>query len=547
MKTALPIFALLFTLSLHATNRYVSTTGSDANPGTFALPWATIQHAANTALPGDTVFIRGGTYAQQVWMNVSGTAGNWIVFQNYPSETAILDGGSTNTQTEMFVISGQNYLKVIGLHLQNAMGNYSSGIYLANGASHIQLIGNTIHDIHFSTDPNAPVTSSTNVNPIVVYNQNPTVACTDILIEGNEIYNCRTGFSEALTLSGNVDGFTVANNHVHDITNIGIDIAGGYGVSSDPATDAARNGTVRGNTVHHCVSGYAVSAGIYVDGGQNLVVEKNVSYANGRGFEVGCEEFGHVASNITVRNNWAYQNLEAGIGIGGYNYPATTGKVIDSEVLNNSFFQNNTTNIWDGELLVEYTENCTVRNNIFYATNTQNMLIVTRLGSTGLTLDYNNFYHPNGAAPAKVDWEGTVYTGFSNYQTGTGQDANSAFADPLYLSASPVDLHLAGNSPCINAGDPAFVPASDETDTDGETRLQHLRVDIGADEVACPTDLSLSGNLPPGTYPVSGVLTSDGSVAAGTNVVFQAAECLLAANFSVPVGAEFLVENVPCD
>jgi len=41
---------------------YVATTGSDTNPGTLAAPWKTVQKAANTALPGQTVCVRGGVY-----------------------------------------------------------------------------------------------------------------------------------------------------------------------------------------------------------------------------------------------------------------------------------------------------------------------------------------------------------------------------------------------------------------------------------------------------------------------------------------------------
>ena len=46
----------------HATDYYVSTAGSDSNAGTMAAPWATLQKGINTAVAGDTVYIRGGTY-----------------------------------------------------------------------------------------------------------------------------------------------------------------------------------------------------------------------------------------------------------------------------------------------------------------------------------------------------------------------------------------------------------------------------------------------------------------------------------------------------
>ena len=41
---------------------YVSPSGNDSNPGTFSLPWKTINKAARSVIPGDIVYIRGGTY-----------------------------------------------------------------------------------------------------------------------------------------------------------------------------------------------------------------------------------------------------------------------------------------------------------------------------------------------------------------------------------------------------------------------------------------------------------------------------------------------------
>src|SRR5437870_2802326 len=84
--TAIPALAASCT-------HYVAMTGSDANPGTLAAPWQTIQKAANSVTPGSTVCIRGGVYSEVVTVNVSGSAGGgFITFQSYPGEQAVLDG-----------------------------------------------------------------------------------------------------------------------------------------------------------------------------------------------------------------------------------------------------------------------------------------------------------------------------------------------------------------------------------------------------------------------------------------------------------------------
>src|SRR2546422_7972760 len=76
-----------------AGNYYVATTGNDTNPGTnTTAPWRTIQKAANTLTPGDTVLVRGGVYNELVTVNVSGSAaGGRVVCQNLPGESPIID------------------------------------------------------------------------------------------------------------------------------------------------------------------------------------------------------------------------------------------------------------------------------------------------------------------------------------------------------------------------------------------------------------------------------------------------------------------------
>src|SRR6266568_3701962 len=91
-----------------ATTYHVATTGQDTNPGTLALPWRTIQKACDTAGPGDTVDVHGGTYNERVTVNVSGSAtGGFVTVQNFPGETPIVDGtGLTvpSTDTGLFLL-----------------------------------------------------------------------------------------------------------------------------------------------------------------------------------------------------------------------------------------------------------------------------------------------------------------------------------------------------------------------------------------------------------------------------------------------------------
>ena len=50
-------FASTSLLAQTGATYYVSTKGSDSNPGTLAEPWLTVQHAANTVTAGATVYV----------------------------------------------------------------------------------------------------------------------------------------------------------------------------------------------------------------------------------------------------------------------------------------------------------------------------------------------------------------------------------------------------------------------------------------------------------------------------------------------------------
>jgi hypothetical protein len=72
----------------------VATNGNDANPGTLALPLATIQRAVTLVQAGGTIGVRGGTYSPttNIQITKSGTATAPITLTSYPGEKVILDG-----------------------------------------------------------------------------------------------------------------------------------------------------------------------------------------------------------------------------------------------------------------------------------------------------------------------------------------------------------------------------------------------------------------------------------------------------------------------
>ncbi len=82
------------TLIIGPTDYYVAPYGSDAAPGTVDAPFATIQHFADIAYPGDTCYIRAGIYRETVTPARSGDAGAAITYRAYPGETVTINGAN---------------------------------------------------------------------------------------------------------------------------------------------------------------------------------------------------------------------------------------------------------------------------------------------------------------------------------------------------------------------------------------------------------------------------------------------------------------------
>ncbi|HEU4717355.1 MAG TPA: choice-of-anchor Q domain-containing protein, partial [Bacteroidia bacterium] len=344
---------------------------------------------------------------------------------------------------------------------------------------HITIRGNSIHDISFSANPGDPVTANTKSHPVLVTGNDTAIAISNVLITGNEIFNCRTGVSDAVYISGNVDGFSVNANRVHDVSNDGIVVAGHTGSCADAADDCPRNGDLRWNNTWDCVAGSASVAGISIDGAKKITVENNLSFGNGFGIEVTCRKTGETSSDIIVRNNIVYNNLEGGLIIGGYNYPAGSGMVVSSSFTNNTIVNNYLSGNPNGEIIIVFCEYVSIRSNIVYTISSSDPLVSANSGLTGLVLDDNLYY--STSAPQFSSGAGTAAS-LPAWATLVSGEAHSVYGDPQFLDGSAMNFHLLASSPAIDAGDSSYVVSITETDMDTMMRVQNDRIDIGADE-----------------------------------------------------------------
>jgi hypothetical protein len=480
---------------------WVAPTGNDSADGSQESPWRTIQQAAETVPPGSTVYVRAGIYHERVSVDVSGTAAAGpVVIRNAPGEHPILDGTGLAVPTDfhgLFSIDARSYVTIRGFEIRNyrtsEAGHDPVGIFVNGASDHISILDNRVHDI----ETNVQARSGGDAHGIAVYGTDSDHPIDGVVISGNEVYDCKLGSSESVVVNGNVQGFSVTNNTVHDNDNIGIDVIGYEGKASDPSVDVARDGVVSRNLVYN-IDSYGNPAygndrsanGIYVDGGRDVIVERNVIHDVNIGMEFASEHAGRSTSYVTARNNLVYDSSVIGLAIGGYD--PKRGNTEHCTIVNNTFYQDRGV-----ELLVQFnTRDNVIENNIVVADSHRQFLQNIYRENSGNVLD-DNLYFASGAGDSGTwQWKDTTYDSFGSYVRGTGNDRHSRFADPGFVDPAASDFRLAPGSPAIDAG--AYLPASGTLDAAGVPRAGGGVIDAGAYERPAPTPSptpSLSGPI----------------------------------------------------
>jgi hypothetical protein len=159
MKSIFPLLLLIFASSAFAQDIYVSTSGSDSNPGTLSQPFLTIQKANSVAAAGDTVHVLPGTYTISggagvgFTLSASGSSGNRIT---YISDTAwgaqiVLNGGNNTSDPNVGIAVTGSWVDVVGFDItEGASGAYRAALVNTAG-SNVRFIHNRVHDLQHST------------------------------------------------------------------------------------------------------------------------------------------------------------------------------------------------------------------------------------------------------------------------------------------------------------------------------------------------------------------------------------------------------------
>ncbi|WP_433303600.1 hypothetical protein ACQP2F_12455 [Actinoplanes sp. CA-030573] len=428
---------------------YVSPRGSDAAPGTARHPLRTPQVALDRLGPaGGTVRLAAGRYAGQriviagrTHVTVLGAAG------------AVLDGAGLRPpdgQSGMVEIRDSSDVTVSGLtvtgYRTTSTAKVPIGIFVTGSGRSIRLAGNHVH--HLGNDNGTLGSFDMNAHGIAVYGTSAARSLSDVTITGNELDHLVLGASETLVLNGNVDGWAVTGNVIHDNNNIGIDAIGFEDTITGPArfTDVnrARHGLIAHNRVTRIVSegnpAYwddgswcNCADGIYVDGGGSIVIADNRVDASDIGIEVASEWKQGRTNAVTIAGNTVTGSRYTGLALGGYD--RDRGEAYDITVTGNLLRGNNTLRDGSPEMLLQYyVHDTTITGNTVASANPDEAVLLHRVAPAGgaaknarLVLDHNAYAGRVPAGHELYYWNGVGHRGLAAYRAAGGQDRGSTY------------------------------------------------------------------------------------------------------------------------
>ncbi|MEA5596052.1 right-handed parallel beta-helix repeat-containing protein [Rivularia sp. UHCC 0363] len=452
-----------------ASTYYVSSKGSDDNPGTKEQPWKTIDYAVgkdSTVKAGDTILVQPGTYTELITLDKSGSKDLGHITLKADGEVTLRDPDPINGGFREGVIqsAGEGYWIIDGFRIENTSW---AGIALRDANNMIVQNNHT-----FETGASGII-----VLPESYYQGGDAeVTSKDIKVVDNTIERANwrwtgrgdtRGTQEALSIWG-VDGFEVANNVVKEGKREGID-----------AKTGSRNGSIHNNTVTGVAQvsgtpgGYNGGPAIYVDGNRadtfNIDIYSNIVYSNvADGIVIADEapQQGDV-KDIRVYNNVVYGNGKLGIN-GGVGIMVTSN-VSDVEVINNTVANNIQSILIDGTDFNKgiKTSGVVVRNNIFADAKYRNGFIED---ANDVVLDNNLF----------------TDTFEKLYETGNGlnnfKETNNTKVKSIgFLDSKGNNYHLSADSPAIDIGSDA-IPDYASIDKDEVRRDRDDAPDMGAYE-----------------------------------------------------------------
>ena len=415
-----------------ATEYYVSPTGVNSNPGTEALPFGSIQWAANISTPGDTTFVRGGTYSETFHAGASivirndGTANDWINFRAYPGETPVID----HSTYAGFLVLG-NYVGIDGFEVTtttgiNNPGQPEDGL---NWGSGISVPG----DYQFA----GPLFENKRPHHVKITN--------------NHIY----GMGGSGVTATKSDYLHIEGNVVHDNSFFNPNQSSGISLFQlvDHDTASGYHNIIRGNTSYSNENTVAPSGGGNRTDGNGIIID------DGRNEQFNSTYPAYTGSTL-IENNVLFDNGGKGVNV---------FKSDNVDVVNNTLYKNGKdSDVGPYQISHGDASNVGVYNNVFYGRSPSERINFAFFESN-INYDNNLFYN------------GTLNTASGvSYGSQNIYDQDPLLVNPT-LDFATANFRQTTGSPTINAGHATIHAAFDR---DGVARPIGSGYDIGAYEVA---------------------------------------------------------------
>ena len=506
MKKKLTSFfgALLFFPLCMFSQIYVSPTGAAGNPGTLASP-TTVANAITTVSPGQTIYMRGGTYSIASTILIaranSGTAGNLKRIEAYNGEIPILDfSAQTESASNRGIVLDGLYWYFKGITIRNAGDN---GMLLSGN-------NNTIDNCIFEKNKDTGLQLSRYTTSYTSISQWPS---------NNLILNCEAfdnkdagsenadGFAAKLTCGqGNIFRGCISHNNIDD----GWDLytktdTGPIGIILFENCVAYNNGTLTTSGT----SGSGDKNGFKLGGegiGVNHILRRCVAFGNGKH---GFTDNNNLGS-IEMSNNTSYNNAESNFNFrtGGthqfrnnlsYN-SGSSDKKTGTDVGNSNVWWINSVSTNGGTLVVSSADFVTLTPTVtkntdgspnlgnFLALSTSSDLINAGVTATGITF--------NGTAPdiGARESGGTAVTNYTLTTTANPTAGGSIARSPNATSYAAGTVVTLTATP---ASGYTFTSWSNGATTASTTVTMNANTTITANFTAATTSYTLTTTASP--------------------------------------------------
>lgn len=315
------------TVPLGGKTYYVSNSGSDSRSCTTArsisTPKKTLASAVACLLPGDTLYIRAGTYAQILNLmdpSKTGTSSAWLKISGYPGEVVTLK--PTNSDVAGYGIfkarGKRGYILLENLILDGAnLGNKTQGVSLRDGNHHITLSkveiknhkgtavginGSYIQILNCKLHNNISLVDEPLNRHYGVYLR----AGSNIVLEGNSVYKNDGGGIQVYY--GPTSKVIIRNNRIYENNKLKSSKIAGITVMSDGGNTIndvqIYNNLIYLNGINQPSTSHAGGIGIFYS--SNVKIWNNTVYGNhGGGIKVVS------SSSSLVQNNISYSNRDS--------------------------------------------------------------------------------------------------------------------------------------------------------------------------------------------------------------------------------------------